>query len=83
MRFDGLEQQVVGLACRRYGLCGVECLATGLIVRQHLQIDAGSIHGGKPRVAEIEQLGDDVEAQQLLPVVAAVRAGRQVLFFAR
>ncbi len=83
MGLDGLEQQIVDLARHRHGRRRIERLAAGLIVRQHLQVDAGRIHGGEPRVAEVEQFRDHVEAEQLLAIVAAMRAGRKVLLLPR
>ena len=56
MRLDRLEQNVVDLTRDRNGRRRVERLAAGLIVRQHLHVDASRVHGGKPRVAQVEQI---------------------------
>ena len=83
MRADRLEQEIVRFPCRRNGFFGGECLTAGLIVRKHLPRDAGRIHGGETRLAEIQQPGDDVEAQHLLAVVPAVRARRKIVHLLR
>src|SRR5206468_2150116 len=74
-------QRVVGLA--RYRDCPgriEDGLASRLVVRDHLQIDAGGIHGGDARLAEIEQRGDHVESEELLAVIAAMGPRWEALF---
>jgi hypothetical protein len=46
MRFDGFEQQIVDLPRHRDRRVGLERLTAGLVVREHLHIDAGGIHRG-------------------------------------
>ena len=75
MRLHCLEQEIIDVPSRGDRRFRFERLTTRLIVREHLQVDTGGIHGGDTRVAEVEQRRDHVEAEQLLAVVAAMRAG--------
>src|SRR5712692_5665080 len=83
MRLDRLEQQIIDLTRHGNRGCRIERLTPGLIVREHLHVDPRRIHGGDAPLAEIKQLGDDVEAEKLFAVVAAMRAGGETLLFPR
>src|SRR5262249_34984358 len=79
MCLDGRRQQIINLPRERDRRCRIEGLTTRLIVREHLQFDPGGIHSGETCVAEIEQLGHNVEAEKLLAVAAALGPRGKVL----
>src|SRR5215472_19295167 len=52
-------------------------------MRQHLYVDPSRVHGCDAPLTEVEQLGDHVESEQLLAIVAALRARRKALLLPR